>query len=178
MELRVSGTGGNEAKTFGAGERGVFVELLGRHEAFHGGMLDRGLQILADGQEIDVGDAQIVHDLHDFSARLAQTDHQTGFGEDGRITALHLIWKQAEPTDSQRAPGPDRRIKPRHRLHVMVEHVGAGIGDDLHGAGLAQEIGGQHFHRRVNGRGGPDRGDGGGEVRGAAIGQVVAIHAG
>ena len=38
-------------------------------------MLRRRLQVLADGQEIDVGRAQIVHHLQHLVARLAEADH-------------------------------------------------------------------------------------------------------
>ena len=46
------------------------------------------LQILADGEEIDIGDAQIVHHLQNLGALLAKADHQAGFGEDGGILSL------------------------------------------------------------------------------------------
>src|SRR5262245_60104929 len=38
-------------------------ELVGRHEALDFGVLARWLQVLADGNKIDLGRAQVVHDL-------------------------------------------------------------------------------------------------------------------
>ena len=56
---------GDQQEALGAGDRGVFGEFLGRDEAVDRGVFHRRLQVLADGQEIDVGDAQVVHHLHD-----------------------------------------------------------------------------------------------------------------
>ena len=39
-------------------------------------MLGRGLQILADGEEIDIGDAHVVHHLEHLLPRLAEAHHQ------------------------------------------------------------------------------------------------------
>ena len=39
------------------------LELIRRHEALDFVMLARGLEILPDGEEIDVGRAKIIHDL-------------------------------------------------------------------------------------------------------------------
>ena len=85
-------------------------------------MLGRRLQILADGQEIDVGGAQIVHHLQDLLARLAQPDHQAGLGEHRGIDLLHPR-QQAQRGEVARAR-PDRRIEPRHGLEIVVEDVG------------------------------------------------------
>ena len=49
------------------------------------------LQVLSDRQEIHLRLAQIVHDLQDLGARLAEPDHQPRFGEDRRIEPLGVI---------------------------------------------------------------------------------------
>src|ERR1700722_2344896 len=56
--VRVVGTAGertgrNQPEALGAGEGGVIGEFLGRDEGLDGGVFDGGLQVLADGQEID-----------------------------------------------------------------------------------------------------------------------------
>ena len=81
----------DKPKAFGAGEGSVFGELVRRDEGLDCGVLDGGLQVLADGQEVDIGDAQVVHDLHELGAGLAETDHQAGFGEYFRCPAFDLI---------------------------------------------------------------------------------------
>ena len=68
-------------------------------------------------------------------------------------------------------------IQPRHGFQVVVEHVGPGVGDNFHGAWLAQEVGCQNLDRGVRG-GGAQRADGRREMAGTAVGQVVAIHRG
>ena len=47
-------------------------EDRGLHELDHGQVLQRRLQILADGEKIHFGGAQIVHQLQDFVSLLAQ----------------------------------------------------------------------------------------------------------
>src|SRR5688572_5994007 len=42
------------------------LELVGRDEAHHGMMLARRLQVLADGEEVYVRRAQVVHELENF----------------------------------------------------------------------------------------------------------------
>src|SRR3546814_2620871 len=53
------------------------LELLRRHEPVERMMLRRRLEVLADGEEIDIGAAQVVHDLHDLLPALAQPDHRS-----------------------------------------------------------------------------------------------------
>ena len=154
--------GGDQQEPLGAGQRGVVGEFLGRDEAIDRGVLHRRLQVLADGEEIDVGDAQVVHHLGDFGPGFAEADHQAGLGEDRRDPLLHAV-EQAQRLVVARA-GTDGGIQPRHGFQVVVEHVGPGVGDGLDGAGLAQEVGGQHLDRGARG-GGADGADDGGEVR-------------
>ena len=72
----------------------------------------------------------------------------------------------------------DRRIKPRHGLEIVVVDVGAGIDDRLDRAfALVAEIGGEDLDR---GRRGAlaQRLDHLDELRGAAVGKVVAVDRG
>ena len=61
--------GGDQQEALAArAQARVVGEFLRRDEAVDRGVLHRRLQVLADGQEIDVGDAQVVHHLHDLDA--------------------------------------------------------------------------------------------------------------
>lgn len=50
------------SETLAARGRGVVGEFIGRDEAVDRGVL-RGLEVLADSEEIDIGRAQVVHHL-------------------------------------------------------------------------------------------------------------------
>ena len=101
-------------------------------------MLGGRLQILADGEEIDIGGAQIVHHLKDLLARLAEADHHAGLGEHRRDRAPSPS-QQPQRGEVARA-GPDRRIEPRHGLEIVVEDVGPRRDHGLDRARLAQEV--------------------------------------
>ena len=139
-------------------------------------VLHRGLQILADGQEIDVGDPQIVHDLHDFRLRLAQADHQAGFGEDRRVDLLHPV-EQAQRLVIARA-GPDRRIQPRHGLQVVVEHVRPRRRRRVSRRPACAGSRGSGPRSWCPARPARIACDDGGEMRRPAVGQIVAVDRG
>jgi hypothetical protein len=71
-------------------------------------MLAGRLQILADGQEIDIGGAQVVHQLQHFVPLLAEADHDAGLGEHGRVEFLDPL-QQADRMEIAGA-GADRQI--------------------------------------------------------------------
>ncbi len=138
-------------------------------------MLWRRLQILPDGQEIDLRRAQIVHDLQHFGLVLAETDHDPRFGEQCRIEPLGLI-EQAQRMKISRAR-PYLGVKTRHGFEIVVEDVGPRRDDGFERALLAQEIGGQDLDRGL-GSGGADRHDGLGEMLRPAIVEIVAVDRG
>ncbi len=72
---------------------------------------------------------------------------------------------------------PDRQIERRHGLEIVVEDVGPRLDDDVKRAVLAQEVRRQHLDRG-SGRGGADGADHRGEMRRAAVRQIVAIDRG
>ena len=51
----------------------------------------RGLEILADGQEVDVGGTKVVHQLQHFAALFAEAHHDPGLGEDLCVEFLHAL---------------------------------------------------------------------------------------
>jgi mono/diheme cytochrome c family protein len=83
----------------------IGFEFVGMHEAVDGVVLRRRLQILADGQEIDIGRAHVVHDLQDGLPILAQAHHDAGFGEHRGVQFLDPL-QQAQGMEIARA-GPD-----------------------------------------------------------------------
>src|SRR5690606_34828450 len=70
-----------QEEPLGIGAGLVGFELLRRHEGRDWVMLAGGLEILADGHEVDARRAQIVHDLEDLGAGFAKAHHYAGLGE-------------------------------------------------------------------------------------------------
>src|SRR5690606_4946747 len=163
---------GNQQETLGLGDCGVGFEFLGRHVFFDLVVLAGGLQVLADGEEIDVRHAQIVHQLEHFVARFAKAHHDAGLGEHLRVELFYAL-KQADRVEIAGA-GTDREVFRRHGFEIVVEDVGLGGDDDLKRAFLAQEVRRQDLDggARVAGADGEDHV---GEMPGTAIGQIVAI---
>ena len=87
------------------------------------------LQVLADGQEVDVGGAHVVHHLQHRLAVLAQADHDAGLGEHRRVELLHPL-QQAQGVEVARA-GADLGVEAGHGLEVVVEDVGLRLDDRL-----------------------------------------------
>ncbi len=125
-ELRVSGVAETSRKPRARAIVAYSANASGVTNSGDRGVLHRRLQVLADGEEIDIGHAQIVHHLQDFGAGFAEPDHQAGFGEDRRIEPLHRV-EQTQRLVVARARA-DRRIQPRHGFEIVVEHVRPGFG--------------------------------------------------
>ena len=66
------------------------------------------LQVLSDREEIDIRDAQVVHELEDLFALLAKSDHDAGFREDRRIELFDPL-EQPQRVEIART-GPDRQV--------------------------------------------------------------------
>ena len=64
------------------------------------------LQILADGEEIDVGRAQVVHHLQDLVPLLAEPDHDPGLGEHRGVDLLHPLQQPDARRSSARPAAP------------------------------------------------------------------------
>ena len=162
-------------KPFRACDRFQRFELVRRPEARHRRVLAARLQILADGEEIDIRRAKIVHHLHDLFARFAQAHHQSRFGEGARVDLLHPR-QQPERGVIARAR-PHREIEPRHGFEIVIEHVGRRLHHRFDRALLAQEIGRQNLDRRV-GRRRADGAHGSREMRRTAVVEIVAVDRG
>src|SRR5688572_33470656 len=99
---------GDEQEALRLGRALVAIELFGRDEALHLGVLARRLQVLADGEEIDVSGPEIIHELKHSFALLAEADHDAGLREDRRVQLLSAL-EDAQRMEVARA-GADTRI--------------------------------------------------------------------
>src|SRR5438552_3616294 len=138
--------------------------------------LFRSLQVLPDGEHVDLVRTQVAHHLDNFGVGLAQADHESRFCRHGRVPALELL--QQRERVPVIAAGPCLFIQAGHRLQVVIHDVGWCGGEDLERAvEAAAEIGNQNFDGRAR-TVFPDGADAVDEVLGAAVAQVVAVDAG
>ena len=72
---------GHEQEAFLLGDALIRLKFLRRDKAVNGRMFAGRLEILADGEEVDRGRAQIVHHGEHLVARLAEADHHARLGE-------------------------------------------------------------------------------------------------
>src|SRR5260363_121107 len=85
-------------------------------------MVRRGLQILANGQHIDMVVAQITHYVQNLMRFFAQPNHQAGFGRDLRMRVLKGF-EQVERMQIMSA-WTGRFIQTRDRFKIVVHHIG------------------------------------------------------
>src|SRR5215217_5011546 len=149
-------------------------ELFGRVVAAHRQVVLRRTEVLADSQDVHVVSSKVEHGALDLLLHLAQAHHEPALGEPLRVELLGVTQY------FERSPvlglGPDRPVQARHGLDVVVEGVRPGVDDGLYSVPISLEI------RRENLDGaagdlGPDLAYGGGEDRGPAVLQLVAVHA-
>ncbi|ENN87038.1 hypothetical protein RHSP_12697 [Rhizobium freirei PRF 81] len=153
----------------------VGLELFRRDEAHHLVMLARRLQILADGQEVDVGCAQVVHQLQHFVAFFAEAHHDARLGEHCGVQFLDPL-QQANGVEIART-GTNRQVIARHGFHIVIEDVGLGGDDALQCTRLLQEVRRQDLDRGCR-RSGTDRPDHLLKVLGATVFQIITVDRG
>lgn len=109
--------------------------------------------------------------------RLSQAEHDTRLGDDIiALEPLHLGQHlQALPEGCP--PVTNVRRQPLDRLDIVGIDVQPALGHDLDHVQVAAEVAGQGLDQQ-GGLLGLDAADGLGEVVGAAVSQVVAVHAG
>src|SRR5689334_17550521 len=104
-----------------------FVEFFRRDVALDLQLARRWLEVLADGDDIDLMRAQVAQRGQHFIGGFADAEHEARFGEHLHAAALCL------PQNIQRAfiavPGTDFTVKSRHSLYVVIEDFDAGIDD-------------------------------------------------
>src|SRR5690606_20995974 len=94
------------------------------HVTQHRQVAAGGLQVLADGEHLDVVRAHVAHDLEDLVVGLAQADHQAGLGRDLGVTGLELL-EQLERVGVVRTRAR-LLVQARHGLEVVVHDVRRG----------------------------------------------------
>ena len=114
LSLCQIGCAAQHQESFGKGDRLVGLELVERNEAHHRVMPAGRLEILADGEKIDLRRAQVVHHLEHFVSFLAEPDHDAGLGEHVRVALLDLL-EQSQRSEIPRAR-PHCEIFRRHGL--------------------------------------------------------------
>ncbi len=78
-----------EADRLGVGAE--LVEFRGRDEALDREVVETRLQVLPQGQHIDVVRAHVAQHLPDLVDLLAETEHQAGLGRHRRVQALEFL---------------------------------------------------------------------------------------
>src|SRR5262245_9800019 len=111
----------------------------------------------------------------DFRGLLAQSDHQSGFGEYvRRVTARKREHVQRLAVARLRA---HPAVKPRHRLDVVIEDVRRSIQHPRDSIERSTKVRRQYFHSR--GRKSPAHlANGFRKMMRSSIFEVIAIHAG
>ncbi len=148
-------------------------ELVGVDPAVDGEVLLGGLEVLADGEDIDIVGAKVAEGLEEFFVGFADADHEAGFGDE----VLGLGTLEEFEGAFVFGLGADFSVLRRDGFGVVVEDVGFGVEDGLEGVPFAAEIGDEDFDGGV-GIFGADVADGFGPDLGAAVGEFVAVDGG
>ena len=61
------------------------------HISLHGQVMFAGLQVLPEGEHVDIMLAQVGHHSLDFADFLTQSEHEAGLGRDLRIAFLEAL---------------------------------------------------------------------------------------
>ncbi|MNO78209.1 hypothetical protein D3C76_693380 [compost metagenome] len=145
-------------------------------EALHRQVVTRRLQVLAEGEHVDLVLAHAVHDLDDLIVGLAETEHQAGLGRHVRDHLLEALQQVEGPLEIRTRAR--RLVEARYGFQVVVEHirrlVGGDFQSDVHAAAVVRD---QRFQLDARGQL-ADLAQAVGEVLGTAVAQVVAVHRG
>ena len=152
------------------------LEVLRTDKALDRQMVPGRLEILPEGQHVDGVCAHLAHDFKDFLVGLAQPQHQAGLGGNAGIARLE-VQQQFERMRIVRA-GPAGLVQARHGFQVVVHHIGQTLTQDVQSNfGPTAKVRRQDLDPRRR-RGLTHRTDAVDKMLGAAVAQIVAIHAG
>ncbi len=170
------GAHGSVFETHGIGFLLELLEGVGVHVALDRQVGVAGREVLADGEHVDVVRAHVAQHLQHFFVGLAQAHHDAALGRDAGVQRLELFQQaQRKLVVAARAC---LLVQARRGFQVVVEHVGRGGLQNGQGFFVAAtEVGHQHLNLGAGGVG-ADLRDAIGKVLGAAVAQVVAVHAG
>ena len=169
------GTGFDVGEAEGGSGGAVFGELLGWDVAQDGEVFGRGAEVLAEGEDVDLGGAEVAHDGLHFVHGLAEAEHEAGFGGDVGAEALGIS-QHVEGTFVGGAEA-DLAVEAGDGFGVVIEDVGAGVHEEFHGFARALKVGHEDFDA-AGGEALADGADGHGEQEGAAVLAVIAVDAG
>src|SRR5215472_16692563 len=149
------------------------VEFLGGHPPVDRVVPDGGPQVLGDREQIAAGGAQVGHGGADLLPLLAEAEDQVGLRDQvGRAGPAEYLERSLVAES-----GPDPAEDAGHGLDVVREHLGAG-GEYLGELPRVRvEVGDEQLHAAARHRG-VDGPAGLAVQPGAAVGEVVAGHAG
>jgi hypothetical protein len=169
----------------GAGEDGFEAERkavvlpsfvsIGRDVFRDASIAASGLEILADGDDVNVGAAEIAEKGVDLVFGFTEANHEAGFGERGGTVAL----REGEHVEGLLVEGlgADGTVEAGDGLHVVIEDMGLSVEDAGDGGGVAAEVGCEDFDLGFR-ESGAYLTDGFGEMGGSAVGEFIAIDAG
>src|SRR5712671_207896 len=168
------GTGGDEPEP----ERQPLLlqvpEHLGPDVLLDGQVLLRRPQVLAEGEDVAADRTQVAHRLQHLVAPLAEAEHD---GRLGPHAAALVVRQHLERLAVRGAAVAHAWREPLDGLHVVRGHGGLRVDDHVQGRGVALEVGREDFDERAWCRA-AQLDDRLGEVRSAAVRQLVAVHAG
>jgi len=124
----------------------VPVELLGGDPAVDGEVVARGLEVLADGEDVGLGlVVDLFHEVDDLGVFLADADHDAGLRDQTRILA------DAQQLDGavELGLGADGGVAAADGFEVVVEDFGACVDDELEGVPVALEVGDEDLDGHV-----------------------------
>ena len=137
-----------EAHVEGAAAPGL--ELGGRDVALDLEVALRRAHVLAEGDDVDAGAAQLAQRVAHLGLLLAEPQHQARLGHDalGAPHRLHVL-EHAQALPKVRPPVPHVRRQALHRLHVVRVHVHAALGHDPHRVQVAHEVARQRLDQQA-----------------------------
>jgi hypothetical protein len=149
------------------------LEAVGGNVFGYGEVLGGGLEVLAEGEDIATGVAEVPEGLEEFRFGFAEAEHEAGLGLWGRVSGAGFDF--LEETEGAVVGGAvaDGGGEASDGFEVMVEDVGPAGEDGIDGFVEIVEIRGEDLEDGV-GVALADGFEGEAEVVGAAVGKVIA----
>ena len=148
-----------------------FIELFRMDPAIDGQVISGWLEVLADRQDVGVGDlSDVLHEFQHLVVPFTDADHDAGLGDESLLANMSKNLQGAVVASL----GTHRRVHAIDGLHVVGEDFWACIDNHLEVIKIAFEIAHQGFNRHVR-AGGMDPADGVRPDGCAAVREIVAI---
>ena len=148
-------------------------EFVGVDPALDGEVVERRLEVLAEGEDVAADGDEVVEDGVDLVFGFTQAEHHAGLADEA------LLFGDLKELEGAMVfgLGADGAVESRDGFDVVVEDVGFLVEDELKGIPVAAEIGDEDFDA---GAGGLEANltDGFGPDACAAVGEFIAVDAG